>query len=70
VDQALMHDGARAVALLALAMRVQLVVGHAECGRIARDGPAVALMQLDHLQEIADEARPVAALCSIVGGFL
>ncbi len=70
VDQALMHDGARAVAFLALAVRVQLVVSDAECSRMACDGPAVAIMQFDHLQEIADEARTVAALCSIVGGFL
>lgn len=46
VDQALMHDGARTVIFLALAMRVQLVVSDAECGRIACDGPAVAIMRI------------------------
>ena len=70
VDQPLMYDGARTATLLALAMRMQLVVGDAKGGRIAGDGPAVTIMQFDHLQEIADKAGAVAALRSIVGGLL
>ncbi len=65
-----MYDGARTATLLALAMRVQLVVGDAKRGCIAGDGPAVTIMQFDHLQEIADKAGAVAALRSIVGGLL
>src|SRR4051794_14247419 len=45
VDQPRVDDGARAASLLALAVGMQPVVGDAERRRIARDRPAVAVMQ-------------------------
>ena len=60
-DQPLVDDRARAAVLFALAMGVQLVGRDAERVRIARHRPAVAIMQLDHLQEIADQRRTATA---------
>ena len=54
-DQPQMHDGARADALLAFAMGVQLVLGNAQRGRITRDRPAIPIMQFDQLEKIPDQ---------------
>src|SRR5687767_12736314 len=59
-NQPLVDDRARAAVLLALAMGVQLVGGDAKRVRITRHRPAVAIMQFDHLQEIADQRRTAA----------
>ena len=69
LDQPRVNDGARADAFLALAMCMEFVLGDAECSRITRDQPAIPIVQLYQLEEIADQPRPVASLCGLVGRF-
>src|SRR5689334_6774579 len=51
--------------LLALAMGMQLVGRHTKHRGVARYRPTVAIVQLDHLQEIADERGATATRGSL-----